>query len=664
MVLNAMTFQVMANAPTLSQQIENIYQRSLMAAGRPEQMDKRALTLYHLYLDSDKEFTFALSVSHLTLAIDRSSNAPRFTNILDLMQMKKTALGWTKWGDGLKQINQQMVQRLHFAYYVYKEIITRGYSLDELMFSQKNNKAFAFLLDTQELYPLFEEIAKKENDLMGKKQIAFHFARWEHERIIQPRIMDLYDEMPGLIQFMVRHVPDTGIEFFLKALQIRTTLGLECLSPFTPLRTKDFMDSQQRVNQAVNFHSLLAKNNFDPEHSCFNDPYYTINFPKRFHQDPESFTKWYYQFITKQDFSNTEEAWLHASYKNLPVVEMATLPSLKIPIMPFYKDQLQMESDPLVRNSYINEHYQYLGKHLMQCFGFDEKEPFANWYHYAYWASKSARKVISGDFFLNQDIAIKIGMNFASFFGLFQKPTMQGIFARTNNLIALEMIPLGQEFFHTFCQEGETDFNKFAEKLLNDQQQDQILVFAFYQYYMAIHEKDLKTKKERIAYATTLQVMSEQMRVDDNIKEAFRYNGSIPLAEYVFHQMATHSGALDLGIYQMNKDQRQIPLRSGRISSGRYSRDINEIFNGNQMHLEYDVRTAQTDRDLLDIKLAPYQNLLAKYKLENNIRRIHKYKKTGVDNWAKLHKRLKHLIAQFRTNMTNPKVFNMEDAKR
>ena len=120
--------------------------------------------------------------------------------------------------------------------------------------------------------------------------------------------------------------------------------------------------------------------------------------------------------------------------------------------------------------------------------------------------------------------------------------------------------------------------------------------------------------------------------------------------------MATQVGALSLNYGQ--KHPRKSPfLRSGRIGAGKYSRDIKEIFNGTQMHLGYDVRTALTDRDLLNISLPQYQNLLNEFDLEVDVRKIHKYKKTGVANWAHLGDRLRHLIAQFRTNMSNEHLF-------
>jgi hypothetical protein len=654
-------------ASELAHSVQRIYQKSLMAAGSLDQMDKRAMVLYHLYNDSNREFSFGLSVAHLTLAIERSTSAPRFENVLNLLQMQKTANGWIKWGNGLKQINQLMVQRLHFAYFTSKLMYNSGYKINQIseavVNSENASQVKEFIQETIELYPLFEKVHQGGVEFWDKKNLVAAFARWEHQTIIQDRIEQLYEQMPSLIQFAVRNVPGTGIEFFLKALQIRTTLGLKCLSPYKALRTKDFIDSEIRIKQATNFHDLLANNAFDPEKSCFKDEYYTTHFPKRFHDNPEKFSRRYYDFITRDEFDgfvNDNERWLQEAYRNVPLVEFATHPSLEVRIPKYFKDALRMDVDPLKRNTDINREYLRLAGELMSCMGFSEKKPFANWYHYAYYASKSARKVISGDFFIEQDVALKIGTNLASFFGLFQKPAMQAIFARTNNLIALEMLPIGQDFYYEFCVNNKKDFSEFASKLNKEYPHERILIDAFHQYFLAKQETDLKQKKERVTLATTLQVISEQIRVNDNINEAFRYNGSVPLAEYRFNRLATKSGSLNLE-YGQQKSRKSPFLRSGRIGAGNYSRDIKEIFNGTQMHLGYDVRTARTDQDLLKLELPEYKALFKQYDLATDVTSIHKYKDTGVYKWANLASRLRHLVAQFRSNMSNKYLFSVDE---
>ena len=334
-------------------------------------------------------------------------------------------MAWTQWGQGLKEINQQMVQRLHFAYFVSKLIHNNEVSIEDIRNATRRNTSITqvnqFLNDTIELYPHLALIHRGEVEFWNKKDIALAFARWEHQKIIQARIEKLYENMPSFIQFAVRNVPDTGIEFFSKRAANQDHTRSQVLKSFQSLRTSNFIDSASRIKQASAFHDLLAHNSYDPENKCFKDPYYTSKFPKQFHDNPEQFSRWYYDLITKDKkdiFANSTERWLQKNYRDLPIVEIAAMPSLSIEISPYYQRLLEMDREPLVRNLEINQSYLDLSQKLMSCLGFRRDRPFANWYHYAYYASHSARKVISGDFFIEQDIAIKIGTNLATFWSL------------------------------------------------------------------------------------------------------------------------------------------------------------------------------------------------------------------------------------------------------
>ena len=58
---------------------------------------------------------------------------------------------------------------------------------------------------------------------------------------------------------------------------------------------------------------------------------------------------------------------------------------------------LSIDKNPVARNIYINQTYDVQAKELSTCLQLDE--PFANWFHFAAWASKSAGNVISGQKF-------------------------------------------------------------------------------------------------------------------------------------------------------------------------------------------------------------------------------------------------------------------------
>ena len=85
-------------------------------------------------------------------------------------------MAWTQWGQGLKEINQQMVQRLHFAYFVSKLIHNNEVSIEDIRNATRRNTSITqvnqFLNDTIELYPHLALIHRGEVEFWNKKDIA------------------------------------------------------------------------------------------------------------------------------------------------------------------------------------------------------------------------------------------------------------------------------------------------------------------------------------------------------------------------------------------------------------------------------------------------------------------------------------------------------------
>ncbi len=614
---------------------KSVYAKSVLAAGKSEEMAKRSMVLLKLYLDSGKQFKFAYAISHLTLAIERSATTPAVVNSLNLVGLKKEGKAWKGWGEDLKELNRMMVARLHFAYFLTKKVKEKGIHLFPAEVLYKYPKIQSFYDDTKELFESLNEIHDVflTNEEIQKTTLERHFetfVTWEHLHFFQPKIEKKFNKLPWMLKYLLKNIPGRIIEvpmdFILKA---RTTLNLKCLGDVY-LKTENFMDASQRISQARQFYKLMEKIDFDPNYECYKDDYYVNPSHWAFTQNPEEFVKEYYDYISFNRNDGSTKAWLADQYRYVPVNEFAAIPSLKIEIIDQDRDNLKMNKDAIDRNRYINRTYHNIGNELARCTGTEGE--IGNWYHFATWASVSGGKVIDGTKFYNLNGFQKGAFWVAELLDMTHTRKEQiDFFKRANALIAIEMIPLGRKFLEMFCTGNEpTDFSKFQSLLKLETEQDRLIRDAFYNYYKAIYETDINLKIEYVALAATKQVMGEQIRVDENLDAVFEYKGSLPFSG-TFEYISTKQGALEVG-----SDQSKIPL-----------------------HIS--VKTKGTHKYLHKIELPEYQDLLEEYRIINDITGYSKYCRTATRDWSSIPQRLKFLIALFRSNLNNKSLLDSPD---
>ena len=216
---------------------------------------------------------------------------------------------------------------------------------------------------------------------------------------------------------------------------------------------------------------------------------------------------------------------------------------------------LNASANPVMRNRLINRRYFELATALNQCIFPNKREPVANWYHFATWASVSAGDVINGKKFtptanydryfieayragritadeLNQDRGIddifqlanwamkKTGVNqWSAMADYFHEQRV--IFSETNYEIAAEMIPIGEAFLKNFCDpasQSHSMVSRLDEEFFALFNTDEIyLKKAFQHYRQAMLETDPKTKIELNLLASIEQVFFEQTRVQKNL---------------------------------------------------------------------------------------------------------------------------------------------------
>lgn len=630
-----------------TRKIESIYKTAKSATGTADQMAKRALVLLNLYLDSDKNLNFAYAISHLTLAIERSTHTPRLNRVMHWVSEEDTE-AWIRWGEGLRNMNREMVRHFLFAYELTKYKIESGAPFDELESSMTKDHILLHYLETKDLYPLFLEVleAKQNGQALSphtQKQMAFQFIQWEHSFFLQPRMEHLFSNMTWLIQKALVNVPGRFAESLTSLLKVRTTLSLECFPDDQKLHTKNFMDPENRMDQARSFYKIIESIDFDENYRCYNTQYYHSRLPW-FFVDPkpqpkkiEAFARQYYKLVSNISNSGSLQDWLADQYKDIPPAEFADMPSMAIPIskqdrqsLAFIGDRIsqsEKENWQLKKNNYINRAYHEIGNELMQCMG-DLK--MANWYHFAAWASLSGGKVINRSRFDDLSNLKKAGMKFSTAMDWTDKEKIREIFIRANTLIALEMIPLGREFLSRFCtkkNEALFSIRDFINDIGDDELHNKYIKEAFLHYYRAIHLQNSAEKKERITYASTMQVIGEQTRVDDNLDEVFKVDSRLVDWEldWYIRLQSSRSGALRIG------DQHALLVP-----------------------LVKDVSLNYIDEDLKKIELPEYVSLHEQLNIPSNLSFYRRVPKTAARDWSKRKSRYKFLTAMFRAYASHP----------
>ena len=283
---NAFSFELTASKTSI-----DIWEEAELLAGNPEDMGQRSLMFHKMYLDSEKKMPFALSVSHLTLAIERSI---QFGNLAELKipYLKDSLKKDTKiWREALQKLNKKMFKLTYFAYIHAKYFVEFGHYPEESEDTLEITNLTEPIRDT-----LVQIHTKRKKNLeiseSEKNDYFDHLVRWEHDFLFQPELEKIFLKLDKPMQLSLNHIPSVWMEkvILIPFFKMRSSLQLACfLNPNKKLATKDFMDQEQRIQQAKLFFKELDQINYDPALFCYNDPYYVSMFKKEFFEDTQNY---------------------------------------------------------------------------------------------------------------------------------------------------------------------------------------------------------------------------------------------------------------------------------------------------------------------------------------------------------------------------------------
>ena len=164
----------------------------------------------------------------------------------------------------------------------------------------------------------------------------------------------------------------------------------------------------------------------------------------------------------------------------------------------------------------------------------------ANWYHFAAWASVSAGEVITGKKFEDLRASERAIMRaFSNWKRIYNEEKQIEIFASTNALIAMEMIPIGNLFIKLFCQEKPQTFSAFSNYFIPTSSAEKSLYEAFETYHKIINEKNNDKKQQLLLLASLLQLDAEQSRIDHLLDKVFWIKTRSKLVRTFFRRIAT-----------------------------------------------------------------------------------------------------------------------------
>lgn len=320
--------------------------------------------------------------------------------------------------------------------------------------------------------------------------------------------------------------------------------------------------------------------------------------------------------------------WIDAQWSLLPQAERATKPAASIPIIEYDRKNLDLKATALSRNTYLNRTYRKLAEGYAACLDV----PVASWYHFGYRASRTSGRFISGERFRSMGLGARAGLAVLAALGLFQsEKQIIELFGRTNFLIGVEMVPAGRLFLQTFCQAGPLpEYRVFGRHLEGGDRARQELHLAFKQYYLALSEADPVKKAMLVAYGTSLQMMGEQRRAQNNVNALFELRGLASGAvESLYRWVAASTTGLEL------------------------SQGVTIPFNKN-------VSAQWMAPEMVSITLPGYQRLHAEHKVALNPDRGY-FSGTLVKDWGNLDQRLRYLVAVVRAQSSRPELLDLSN---
>ncbi|MBT3586225.1 MAG: hypothetical protein HN509_15060 [Halobacteriovoraceae bacterium] len=317
--------------------------------------------------------------------------------------------------------------------------------------------------------------------------------------------------------------------------------------------------------------------------------------------------------------------WIDFQWKSIPEQYRVAKPSANFPITTNDAQFLSQRYDPIKKNIYINKTYHQIGNQLSDCLGVEGE--IGNWYHFATWASFSAGDIINGKKYEELSRIENAGSWLMGVSGLLlDKSEQQKLFSSVNSQIAIEMIPLGRAFIKEFClADSKKDWQNFSSKMVNRSPEDKLLKAAFKFYAEAISENDRDKKIEKITLASTLQVYSEQMRVDPALDLMFDLASPLGVGRQMLKRHSTNMG-------------NYIMRNNGSETAIKLSDDINAILTPPELQVIDDPKLKALYR-LYGIIFTDCPDPFAD---------------TGGTDWSSLRQRKIFLSALFRGHIANP----------
>lgn len=327
-------------------------------------------------------------------------------------------------------------------------------------------------------------------------------------------------------------------------------------------------------------------------------------------------------------FSSTlsSKSWLKSQWDLLPEDERPTIPSSRIFINSDVRKGIDLKRSHLKRNRYLNSTYAKLAHEFSACFN----SPAATWYNFGHWASRSSGKFISGESFQVMDPVRRVGQGVLGNLHLTpNQEELAALLGRTNFIIGVEMIPLGQAFLKMYCTRGARFVLPYSyfEKLLPELDRARgELREGFKLYHQALSEANQDQKIRLIAYGTALIMMGEQRRAQRNVDAVFRFADleTRGVIEHIYRGIAAASAGL-------------------------------EMSGGAMIPFNKDVSTEHMHPALREV---PFESILSLHrelgvplKAENN-----HFHGTAVNDWGNLRQRLGFLVAVVRGHITRPEL--------
>ncbi len=269
-----------------------------IVAGEDKDFGQRAMFLHELFLDSKKNIPFFLTVSHLTLALEKTLEITSVKGTSAYINFKNDAEFFEKL---IKKMNQDLFVRLYFAYHLTKKFDIQKINKVLINANTKNNYLGLFLAidSVRSILPGFSAIhsANRAGQIVSNTVKSRHtefLTNWEHKVVFQPLINLIISKVKPEFSLYLKNIPMNPLKLGIleNFFDISLAIGLQCFPKFgSRIQIQDFTDYRQRVTQSLKLSKILIGLAYDPSLSCYNDPRYKSHFQSSFFTDTLDYIK-------------------------------------------------------------------------------------------------------------------------------------------------------------------------------------------------------------------------------------------------------------------------------------------------------------------------------------------------------------------------------------